>query len=43
MIKKGLILLTTVFILFACNHDYTSGKRKGFFKIDFPKVALIIF
>lgn len=43
MIKKGLILLTTVFILFACNHDYTSGKRKGFFKIDFPQKAYQVF
>lgn len=39
MIKNGLLFLTTLFILAACNHDYTSGKRKGYFKIDFPKKA----
>lgn len=25
------------FVLFACNSDYTVGKKRGYFKIDFPK------
>ena len=25
-----------VFILFSCNSNYTIGKKKGYFKIDFP-------
>ena len=30
-------------ILFACNSDYTVGKKRGYFKIDFPKKAYRMF
>ncbi len=27
----------SIFILFSCNSDYTVGKKRGYFKIDFPE------
>ena len=30
-------------ILFGCNSDYTVGKKRGYFKIDFPKKAYRMF
>jgi gliding motility-associated lipoprotein GldD len=29
--------------LFSCNSDYTTGKKKGYFKIDFPKKEYKVF
>lgn len=30
-------LVIGCWLLFSCNSDYTAGKKKGFFKIDFPE------
>ena len=32
-------LIFSLFTLIACNSDYTIGKRRGYFKIDFPEKA----
>lgn len=29
--------LLSFFFLFACNSEYTAGRKKGYFKIDFPE------
>ncbi|MCX8019219.1 MAG: hypothetical protein N2747_01845 [Chitinophagaceae bacterium] len=34
------LLLT---VLWACNSDYTVGKKKGYFKIDFPEKKYVLF
>jgi gliding motility-associated lipoprotein GldD len=33
------ILIFSFVILFSCNSDYTVGKRRGYFKIEFPEKA----
>jgi len=38
-IKKLLVTIVFAIILFACNSDYTIGKRRGYFRIDFPEKA----
>ena len=40
MIKKlfsFLFILTFAFLFFSCNSNYTIGKKKGYFKINFPE------
>ncbi len=34
-----IFLIFSLVILFACNSDYTVGKKRGYFKIDFPEKA----
>lgn len=45
--KKILFLIFTLAlcfaILFSCNSNYTIGKRKGYFKIDFPEKKYKLF
>ena len=36
-------LLSMVFFLLACNSDYTIGKKRGYFKINFPAKAYRLF
>lgn len=38
-LKWILILFASSGFLFACNTDYTIGKKRGYFKIDFPPKA----
>jgi gliding motility-associated lipoprotein GldD len=44
---KRLILLFfflySVFVVISCNSDYTVGRKKGYFKIDFPQHAYTSF
>jgi len=46
-LKKILFLIFTLTlcfaILFSCNSNYTIGKRKGYFKIDFPEKKYKLF
>ncbi len=32
-----------LFLFLACNSDYTAGKRKGYFKVDFPEKKYQVF
>ncbi|MBI5372753.1 MAG: hypothetical protein HZA79_12090 [Sphingobacteriales bacterium] len=32
-----------IFLLLSCNSDYTAGKKKGYFKIDFPEKKYQLF
>ncbi|MBI3138124.1 MAG: hypothetical protein HYZ15_06040 [Sphingobacteriales bacterium] len=32
-----------IFLLFSCNSDYAAGKKKGYFKIDFPEKKYQLF
>lgn len=45
--KSQVILLCFVscalFLFLACNSDYTAGKKKGYFKIDFPQKEYRVF
>ena len=43
--KQLLLPLSIIYlvILFACNSDYTVGKKRGYFKINFPEKAYRIF
>jgi gliding motility-associated lipoprotein GldD len=34
-----IFFIVSLFILFACNSNYTIGKKRGYFKIDFPQKA----
>ena len=36
-IIKFLVSILFAIILFACNSDYTIGKKRGYFRIDFPE------
>jgi gliding motility-associated lipoprotein GldD len=38
-IIKFLVSIFFAIILFACNSDYTIGKKRGYFRIDFPEKA----
>jgi gliding motility-associated lipoprotein GldD len=38
-----LYLVFSLFFLLACNSDYTVGKRRGYFKIDFPEKKYVGF
>lgn len=38
-----LILVTCALFLYSCNSGYTQGKRKGYFKIDFPEKKYQVF
>lgn len=40
---KKLFLFLTFLILVSCNSDYTAGKKKGYFKIDFPEKKYQLF
>jgi gliding motility-associated lipoprotein GldD len=35
--KQLVVLFFFTVLLFACNSDYTIGKKRGYFKIDFPE------
>lgn len=37
MLKIFLLLVTGCWLFVACNSDYSVGKKKGYFRIDFPK------
>ena len=41
--KIWMTLLSGFFLLAACNHDYTAGKKKGYFKISFPEKKYQLF
>jgi gliding motility-associated lipoprotein GldD len=46
--KKNIFLqiffyFTCVFCLFSCNSTYTQGKKKGYFKIEFPEKKYQVF
>ena len=45
MIKfiTGTVLLAFTWSFSACNSDYTAGKKKGYFKIDFPEKKYQLF
>jgi gliding motility-associated lipoprotein GldD len=46
MVKKNLynsMLFAGSFFFAACNSDYTAGKKKGYFKIDFPEKKYRLF
>lgn len=43
MIGFRLILIAILAILFSCNSDYSAGKKKGYFKIDFPEKKYQLF
>ena len=34
---KTFSIITCLIVLFACNSDYTVGKKRGYFKIEFPE------
>ena len=36
-IQQGLLLVAGCWLLFSCNSDYSTGKKKGYFHIDFPE------
>ena len=38
-ILKSLPFIFFTVVLFACNSDYTIGKKRGYFRIDFPEKA----
>lgn len=38
-----LVISILGFILFSCNSEYTAGKKKGYFKIDFPEKEYTVF
>lgn len=42
-IGKIPLLIVAAFILIKCNSDYTQGKKKGYFKIDFPQKSYQLF
>ena len=37
LLKFTVCLLTVLYFLCSCNSDYSVGKKKGYFHIDFPK------
>ncbi len=37
MIRKILYIFVSVFVISSCNSNYTVGKKKGYFRIDFPE------
>ncbi len=37
MIRKILCIFISVFVISSCNSNYTVGKKKGYFRIDFPE------
>jgi gliding motility-associated lipoprotein GldD len=37
--RYRIFLISILILLFSCNSDYTLGKKRGYFKIDFPKKA----
>lgn len=39
----ALVIFILGFILFSCNSEYTAGKKKGYFKIDFPEKEYTVF
>lgn len=41
--KRFLSLVSCSLFLVACNSDYTAGKKKGYFKIDFPEKKYQLF
>jgi gliding motility-associated lipoprotein GldD len=41
--KKIIALFTCCILIISCNSDYTSGKKKGYFKIDFPEKKYQLF
>lgn len=43
MIGFRLILIAILAILYSCNSDYSAGKKKGYFKIDFPEKKYQLF
>jgi len=38
-LNRKIFLVFCAAILFACNNDYTVGKKRGYFKIDLPEKA----
>ena len=42
-ISSLFLKLTFAFLLFSCNSNYTIGKKKGYFKIDFPEKKYRLF
>jgi gliding motility-associated lipoprotein GldD len=41
--RKTIFVFALCCSLVACNSDYTSGKKKGYFKIDFPEKKYQVF
>lgn len=41
--KPVLDIFILGFILLSCNSEYTAGKKKGYFKIDFPQKEYTVF
>jgi len=41
--KKIIAVFTGCILIISCNSDYTSGKKKGYFKIDFPQKKYQLF
>jgi len=41
--KKLFFFLAPLLLLYACNSNYTVGKKKGYFKIDFPEKKYVSF
>lgn len=37
------LLVLTIALVFSCNSDYTVGKKRGYFKIDFPEKKYQVF
>jgi gliding motility-associated lipoprotein GldD len=43
MIRLSFFCMTGYFLLLSCNSDYSAGKRKGYFHIDFPDKKYQVF
>ncbi len=41
--QSFLLLIVFVTVLFSCNSEYSAGKRRGYFKIDFPEKKYQLF
>lgn len=41
--KQSLLFLVACVFILSCNSDYTAGKRKGYFKIEFPEKKYQLF
>jgi hypothetical protein len=43
LVQFASLLVAGCWLLVACNSNYTAGKKKGYFKIDFPEKKYQIF
>jgi len=42
-IRLAVVLTAALLFLYACNSDYSAGKKKGYFRIDFPEKKYKLF